>query len=201
MKKYYLSVRTLHMYIGLLISPFILIFAVSVIVFNHPGFFNKFAPVKELSTIKTRLDSIPFRSTDLLTAQAIIQKLSIKGEIDFIRKNDSTLFFPVRTPGIINHFSINTRNGIVSVTRSDEGAFRGTTYLHMMPGPHNAAMRGNSGFIKIWRYIADSIVYSILFLTLSGVFLWYFLQSERKAGIYAAGFGLLVLIGLLLLIF
>lgn len=201
MKKYYPQVRTMHMYFGLLISPFILIFAVSVLVLNHPGYFSKIAPVKDLSTINTRLDSIPFRSTDILTAKAIIQKLSITGEIDFISKNDTSIFFPVRTPGLINRIRVNTLNGMVSITRIDEGALRGTTYLHMMPGPHNVAIRGNSGFIKIWRYIADTIVYLVLFLTLSGVFLWYFLQSERKSGIYAAGFGLLVLIGLLLLIF
>jgi hypothetical protein len=201
MKKYYLSVRALHMYIGLLTSPFIFILAISVLVINHPGYFNNIAPVKNLSEINTRLDSIPFRSTDVLTAKAIIQKLSITGEIDFISKNDSNLYFPVSTPRVINRIRVNTLNGMVSITRTDEGALRGMKYLHIMPGPHNFAIRGNSGFIKVWRYIADTIVYSLLFLSFSGVFLWYFMQSERKAGIYAAGFGLLALIGLLLLIF
>lgn len=201
MKKYYPSIRALHLYIGLLISPFVLIFAGSVLVFNHPGYINKMTPGKNLSAINTRLDSIPFRSTDALTAKAIILKLGITGEIDFINKNDSSLFFPVRTPGVINRIRVNTLNGMVSITRSDEGTLRGLTFLHAMPGPHNVAMRGNSGFIKIWRYIADTIVYSLLFLTVSGVFLWYFLQSERRLGIYALVFGFLVFIGLLLFIF
>ena len=201
MKNYYPPVRTLHMYIGLLISPFILIFAVSVLVLNHPGYFNNITPVREQSAINTILDSIPIRSTDLLTAKAIIEKLSIKGEIDFIGKNDSSLFFPVKAPGVVHRIRVNTRNGMVSITRIDEGVLRGTTYLHMMPGPHNATIRGNSGFMKIWRYITDTIVYSLLFLTISGFFLWCFLQSERKTGIYVAGIGLLVLVILLSLIF
>jgi len=201
MKKYYPSIRALHLYIGLLISPFVLIFAGSVLVFNHPGYINKMAHGKDPSVINTRLDSIPFRSTDALTAKAIIHKLGITGEIDFINKNDSSLFFPVRTPGVINRIRVNTLNGMVSITRTDEGTLRGLAFLHAMPGPHNVAMRGNSGFIKVWRYIADTIVYSLLFLTISGVFLWYFMQSERRLGIYALGFGFLVFIGLLLFIF
>lgn len=201
MKKYYPSVRMLHMYIGLLVSPFIIIFAVSVLIFNHPEYFRKTLSKNDISEIITTLDSIPFRSTNLLTAQAIILKLNITGEIDFINKNDSSLSFPVRTPGVINKIHINTINGLVSIRRTNIGALQGTTFLHAMPGPHNVAIRGNSGFIGVWRSIADTLVYSLLFITVSGVFLWYFLKSERRFGILAAGFGLLVFTGLLLLIF
>lgn len=201
MKKYYLPVRALHLYIGLFISPFVIIFAISVLVFDHPQFINKIAPLKDLPIVNVKLDSVPIRSTDMLTAKAILKKLDIGGEVDYINKNDSSFSFPVRTPGIINRVSVNTLNGKVSVVRTEAGALRGTTYLHSMPGPHNVAIRGNSGFIKVWRYIIDTLVYSLLFLTISGVFLWYFLQSERKLGILAAGLGILVLIGLLLLTF
>lgn len=189
------------MYIGLLISPFVLLFAVSVLIINHPGYFNKTASKKDVSEIITRLDSIPFRSTDLLTAKALIHKLSITGEIDFISKNDSTFSFPVRTTGVVNQIHVNTLNGKVSITRTEIGALRGTTYLHTMPGPHNVAIRGNSGFISVWRYIADSLVYSLLFLTISGVFLWYFLKSEQRIGILTIGIGLAAFSVLMLLIF
>jgi len=70
-----------------------------------------------------------------------------------------------------------------------------------MPGPHLAAIRGNSGFMKVWRYLVDTTVYFLLFLTMSGVFLWYFLPSERKLGMYAAGLGILILLGLILITF
>ena len=201
MKKYYLPVRALHLYIGLFISPFVLIFAVSVLVFDHPQFINKIAPSKDLPEVNLKLDSIPIRSTNMLTARAILKKLDISGEVDYINKKDSSFSFPVRVPGKLIQISVNTSSGKVSIARTDEGVLRGTTYLHSMPGPHNAAIRGNSGFMKVWRYFVDATVYSVLFLTLSGIFLWYFLQSERKLGIYAAGIGILVMIGLLYLTF
>ena len=201
MKKYYSWVRTLHLYLGLLISPFLLLYAVSILVFNHPGYFNNKAPSKNSTVITTSLDSIPVRHSDLLTAKAIIQILGIKGEIDFISKNDSIISFPVRTPGVINQIRVNKLNHNALVTRNEVGPMRATTFLHAMPGPHNAAMRGNSGFIATWRYIADIIVYEVLFLTASGVFLCYLLPFERKPGIYSLAAGILMFIGLLLLIF
>ncbi len=201
MKKYYSLVRNVHLYIGLFISPFVIIFAVSILVFNHPLFFSKIYPVKELPAQNLRLDSFPVRSSDLLTARAILTQLDMTGEIDYITKKDSSLSFPVRTPGMVSRVVVNKGTGMVSVKRSEQGIFRGTTYLHAMPGPHNVAIRGNSGFINTWRYLTDTLVYSILFLTISGIFMWYFLQSERKMGLFALATGILILIGLLLLTF
>jgi hypothetical protein len=200
-KSSYTLIRTLHLYLGLFISPFILIFSISVLVFNHAGFLNKINPVKSLPEIRTRLDKVPSDSTDLLTAKAIIRKLGIKGEIDFINKNDDQLAFPVYKPGLITRIEVNTHTDSVVITFKNEGSLRAMNYLHIMPGQHNAKMRGNSPFMKIWRIIADSVVYIIFFLILSGIFLWYFLKFERKTGVFAFILGILFFTGLLFLIF
>jgi len=36
-------------------------------------------------------------------------------------------------------------------------------YLHKMPGQHNAAVRGNWVWMQLWRWLADSTVYLVLF--------------------------------------
>src|SRR4051812_3979228 len=136
MKKYYPPIRALHLYFGLFISPFVLIFSISVIIFNHPGLINRVNPVKSLPDIRTKLDKIPYDTTDLQTAKAIIKKLNINGEIDFISKKDSSISFPVNKPGLKTYIKVNTTNDSVLITRKYEGALRATTYLHSMPGPH-----------------------------------------------------------------
>ncbi len=201
MKKYYPSVRTLHLYVGLFISPFVLVFGISVLVFNHPGFINQINPVKVLPDIKTKLDKTPSDTSDLETAKAIIKKLNITGEIDFISKNDSSISFPVNRPGLRTHIKVNINTDSVFITRKYEGTMRSMTYLHSMPGPHNVKLRGNSAFMKIWRILADTVVYFLLFLTISGIFLWYILKAERVIGIYSLAIGLLFFIGVLILIF
>jgi hypothetical protein len=199
MRKYYPPVRTLHLYFGLFISPFILIFSISVFIFNHPGLINRVNPVKDLPDIRTKLDKLPYETSDLETAKAIIRKLNIDGEIDFISRNKSTISFPVNKPGLRTYIKVNTNTDSVLITRKYEGTLRSMTYLHSMPGPHNVKVRGNSGFIKAWRILADVVVYFLLFLTVSGIFLWYILKDERGIGLYALALGMLFFIGLILI--
>ena len=96
MKKYYPLLRGLHLYFGLFITPFVLIFSISVLVFNHPGLIDIMSPIEPSTETRMKLDKIPYDTTDLLTARAIIEKLEIEGEIDFINQNDDRISFPVK---------------------------------------------------------------------------------------------------------
>jgi hypothetical protein len=200
MKKFYPPARTLHLYIGLFVSPFVLIFSVSVLMLNHAGYLNRVMPVKRLPVIKTHLDKIPYDTSDLQTAKAIIKKLEIKGEIDFISQNDGHISFPVTLPGERTKIEVNKYTNDVLITRDEEGVFRATNYLHKMPGPHNTKIRGNANFMTNWRVLADIVVYLMLFLSASGIFLWYFLKAERKLGWLAIISGAIIFTGLLLFI-
>jgi len=201
LKDYYTLIRSFHVYFGLFISPFILIFGISVLAFNHLRFLNQTSPVRSLQEIRTRLDEIPYDTTDLGTAKAIIRKLNINGEIDYIAKNDNQISFPVNKPGLKTRVTVNTNTGSVVINRQIEGSFRAMNYLHIMPGQHNASIRGNSFYMKIWKLMADAAVYLLLFLIVSGIYLWYSLKYERITGWYALILGMLIFTGLLLLIF
>ena len=200
MKKYYPIVRSLHLYFGLFISPFVLVFSISVLVLNHTDFINKINPIKPLPDINTRLDKIPYDTSDLLTAKRIIQKLGIKGEVDYISQNEQEISFPVIVPGLTTKIKVNKQTNEVLITREEEGILRATNFLHKMPGPHNAKLRGNSLFMMNWRVIADMVVYILLLLSSSGVFLWYFLKAERKLGWVAIVLGCITFTGLLFFI-
>ncbi|UFH57747.1 PepSY domain-containing protein [Spirosoma sp. KNUC1025] len=201
MKQYYPLIRALHLFTGLFISPFVIIFCLSVLAFNHVKLLNSLMPVKLLPIERTKLDRIPRDTSDLLTAKAIIQKLGITGEIDFISSNDNHISFPVIKPGLRTKIDVDTRTDSVTITRQEEGWVRATSYLHSMPGQHNARLRGNSVFLTIWKVMADSVVYLLLWLTVSGVLLWWCLKVERPIGITAIVLGVLLFSGLLLLIF
>ena len=201
MKKYYLLIRKLHLYFGLFISPFILIFCLSALAFNHGKLLNKIDPVKHLPDIKTKLDKIPNDTPDLAMAKAINKKLGIDGEVDFISKGKDYISFPVKKPGLITRIHINRHTDSLFITSELQGSLRAMNYLHKMPGPHNESIRGNTLFLGIWRFLADVVVYVLLFLTISGIFLWYFLKVERNLGLFALTLGVTFFAGLLLLIF
>jgi hypothetical protein len=66
-----------------------------------------------------------------------------------------------------------------------------------MPGPHNVALRGNSPYMRLWRYLADATSYGVLFLSLSGLYLWAVLRAERRLGLALLAAGALTCCGLL----
>jgi len=200
MKKYYPLIRKLHLYLGLLISPIVLIYSFSILSFNHAGWLNRLAPVKRLPEIKTILNKIPCDSSDLATAKAICNKLDISGEVDFVSRGKDYISFPIYKPGLKTWIRINTTNDSVIISSEKEGWIRAMSYLHKMPGPHNESIRGNSVLIKIWRILTSIVVYFLFFLTVSGLFLWHFLISERNLGLFSIALGIFLFAGLLIFI-
>ncbi len=71
------------------------------------------------------------------------------------------------------------------------------SYLHKMPGPHNVAIRGNWIGIQAWRIFADTTIYLLLFISLSGVYLWWAIKAERRIGVALLGAGGVTLLGLI----
>jgi len=200
MKKYYPLIRKLHLYFVLFISPFVLIFSFSMLAINHEGLLNQFSPIKQLPVIKVKLDRIPYDTSDLATAKAICRKLGIDGEIDFISKEDDFIFFPANKPGLRTTVKVSTLTDSAFITREQQGSMRAMSYLHKLPGPHAPQIRGNIMFLKIWRVLADAVVYVLLFLTVSGIFLWYFLKVERNTGLFVLTLGIVFFMSLLVLI-
>ena len=64
------------------------------------------------------------------------------------------------------------------------------SYLHKMPGPHNLAIRGNWAGIEIWRWFADATIYLLLFISNSGIYLWWAIKAERRIGFSLLGAGI-----------
>ena len=200
MKTYHSAVRKLHLYLGLFISPLVLIYSFSILSFNHPEMLKRIDPVITLPEIRTKLDNIPFDTSDLATVKAICRKLGITGEIDFISRGKDFISFPVNTPGLQTSVRVNTVSDSALIIRKQQGSIHAMGFLHKMPGPHNERIRGNSIFIQIWRVMTNVVVYALLFLTVSGVFLWYFLTVERRLGLFAITSGLCLFIFLLMMI-
>lgn len=147
-----------------------------------------------------KLHPLPFDTTDLGTGKAISRRLGIPGEIDHVFKYKDCLSIAVVRPGLETHIEVNTLTDSVSIKQEQTGMLRATTYLHKMPGPHLAMFRKNTGFMKLWSVLTDMTVYMLLFLTVTGVFLWYFLKVERRIGLYAVGLGIVLFTILLLYI-
>jgi hypothetical protein len=65
-----------------------------------------------------------------------------------------------------------------------------------MPGPHNVAIRGNWVTTQVWRVFADATIYLTLFITMSGIYLWWVLKAERRIGFMLLSAGLVTFFAL-----
>ncbi|MBI2929924.1 MAG: PepSY-associated TM helix domain-containing protein [Verrucomicrobia bacterium] len=191
MKRLYAWTRDLHLYLGLFVCPFILLFAVSTLLLNHPsapapGAASASPPLKQAVPIE-----LPGEVGSLEQAKKILRQLNLTGEIDYVRHQarDQRLLIPVLKPGEMTKVEVDLRARTATVERSTPGLAAALIYLHKMPGPHNVQLRGNWFYMRCWAVLADAVVYGVLFLTVSGLYLWWMLKAERKVGwaLLAAG--------------
>jgi hypothetical protein len=182
--------RDLHLYAGLFLSPFILIFAVSTLVLNHPGKGGAAAEPGAPWTQPVTFD--PNAPGTLGQARNILGQLRLTGEIDNVQHNKKAgkLTIPVSKPGELTTVSVDLPSGVATVQRKVEGMAAALVYLHKRPGPHLVMFRGNWIYMAAWSRLADATVYGTFFLTASGLYLWWFFKAERRLGwvLLAAGF-------------
>ena len=185
-KVFYTWTRDLHLYLGLFVSPFVVVFAVSVFFLNHAHIPNPATTTAATCDIQVPAGIEQAEGVKRVQlATQILSQVGIAGEINFIRSipNEHRLVIPVVKPGVEATIEVNLRerNATLSVRRT--AFWERLSYLHRSPGPHNAAVRGNWFWTRAWRWAADATVYVVLFLSVSGVYLWVVIRSERNVGL------------------
>jgi hypothetical protein len=201
MKQLYAFTRDLHLYLGLFICPTVLVFAVSVFFLVHawiPG-----ASKQSVSRIARDLH-IPagvelMNGRDQVNAlRGVLDSVGVRGEVNLIRRipKEHRLIIPVVIPGREVVVDLNTETRSATITGHGDSMWRGLVYLHKMPGQHNANIRGNWVFLRIWKWLADATVYLVLFLSVSGIYLWAVLRAERRIGWTLIGAGACSFFGL-----
>ncbi len=190
MRRLYLLTRDLHLYVGLFISPFILVFAISVFVLLHgaTGGVGRDSSAASQTVTGVRLPA----GAELLQGRArldalrpVLDGLGVQGEIDFIRHiaRERRLVIPVTVPGRDTTVTLDYAQGIAVITSRPQPFGEALAYLHRTPGPHNVELRGNAFFMRLWRLMADATAYLLVFVTVSGVYLWTALRAERRVGV------------------
>ncbi|GAC1515690.1 MAG: hypothetical protein NVS1B4_07230 [Gemmatimonadaceae bacterium] len=183
--------RDLHLYAGLALSPVVIVYAVSAILLNHaylPWGGRRGVGETQRTAVTVREDA-----NSLVMASHVRRQIGVEGEITYVSRDRAArlLTFPVEAPGRVTSVRVDLATGMATIERRETGVWDALIYLHKMPGPHNASIRGNWVMIRLWGWLADATVYLVLFLTASGVYLWTLLKADRTAGLLFLGGGIL----------
>src|ERR1041384_7862473 len=101
----YRVTRDLHLYLGLFISPFVLVFSISVFFFVHswtPTLGSKTTQNRTVSSLKLPGDLSKLSGRPLVDAlKPILVSMNVPGEIGFVQNNvkEQTVVVPVSIPG------------------------------------------------------------------------------------------------------
>ncbi len=200
--RFYRVTRDLHLYFGLFISPYVLVFAVSVFFIAHAWLY-KFGPDTSTTRVVSGL-SLP-ANLATLSGRPLVEALkpalaaaNVPGEIGFVQHlvKEEKLIIPVTIPGRETTVSITLTNREATVVTRRTGLADALVALHKFPGQHNAGIRNNWFYMRAWSWLADATVYLLLFVSVSGVYLWYALRAERTVGFVLLFAGTVVFFGL-----
>ena len=184
----YRFIRDLHLYFGLFISPFVLVFAVTVFFIVHawrPGFASGTSTTRVVSALPLPGDLQKLSGRPLIDAlKPALEKAGVHGEVGFVQNlvNEGKLIIPVTIPGRETTVSISIASGEATIVSRETGLADALLTLHKSPGQHGPAIRMNWFYMKAWRWMADATVYLVLFISVSGIYLWYVLRAERSVG-------------------
>ncbi len=186
-KLLYRVLRDLHLYLGLFVSPFVLLFAFSVFFLVH-AWLPKASPagaarVATDLALDSRLEQLSGRP--LIDAlRPTLDGAGVRGEVGWVQHlaNERRYIIPVSVPGRITKVVLDVEKRQASIEERNTGLADAIVVLHKSPGPHLVGMRMNWFFMHVWWWLSDATVYLLLFTTVSGIYLWYVLRSDRKPG-------------------
>ena len=185
--RFYLIIRDLHLYTGLFISPFVLVFAISVFYLVHawvPAESSR--PPRKVTNLKLLPNVQDLSGRARVDAvRSILDQVGVQGEIGFIRHipKERRLVVPISIPGRQTVLTIDLAAQTATVLERQTGLSDALVLLHKVPGPHLMDIRMNWFPMLVWRFLADGTVYLLLFITASGIYLWAVLRSERHVGL------------------
>ena len=200
--RFYRLIRDLHLYLGLFSSPFVLVFAISVFFLVHtwlPKFGSDASTTRVVSGLLLPANLQTLSGRLLIDAlKPVLEKAEVPGEVGFVQHlvKEEKLIIPVTVPGRETIVTINIASREATIVTRETGLAAAMATLHRSPGEHAPAIRMNWFYMQAWRWVADTTAYLILFISVSGIYLWYVLRAERRVGFVLLFAGALSFFGL-----
>ena len=176
---FYQWIRNLHLYFGLFACPYVLIFAVTTIMLNHRWHFE--AEVEKTSVPVELEEGLE----DKEQGEQILRQLGVSGET-FVRRlpKQNALRVAVAKPGLNVAITVDLDTQIAQVEHRRQGFSGAMRALHFSPGPHKT--KGVTWFFsRLWAWTVDTVVYLLLFITISGIYMWAVLKAELQQPVRA----------------
>ena len=198
MKNWNLLFRRTHVYLGLLLIPWMLVYAASTFIFNHAEHFQslraadpQWLPLWEKDyTLAAPTGNDPAALRDLtrrlLTDHGLSGAFAVRRQGERLNINVANFWFPKRL-----NYDLGTGK-----LRAEQKRF---ALLEVLIRLHERTGYGQGGFLNnLWAFAVDLFCVSTLVWIATGLYLWWRLAVTRRWGFVALGGGLATMVALLL---
>lgn len=176
--------RWLHLYTGLFLTPWMLVYGTSALFLNHNAWFQEKLGIEPMKMAEVRrMDFVPddgFPRDPEQQAERILALLDLQGPHRVLPK-------PPPNQMVIMRLSLSGNRRIVWLKRQSQlivqkqGPFSYYRLIHML---HFRAGYGQSraAFVA-WAVIVDAVAVSLWLWVLSGIYLWARRKGKRALGL------------------
>ena len=183
-------IRRVHMYLGLFLAPWMLMYALSTLVMAHRPFVLSFYPTETPKiTVEKELDysrSFTTNSTGKEKALVILQDLGLEGRHTVNNpKPEAPLVINRQHALYLRKITLDPKTNKLTVQRED---FRALTFLERMH--RRRGFQDPYAVENSWAFSVDLTVITMVFWGLSGIWLWWGMRPTRVWGAVSLAVGL-----------
>ena len=184
----------IHLYGGLLCVPYLVIFGLSSLHFNHQFAFAKSPANAPTNRWDRAIGTIPSGDNAKAT-DAVRDKLGLMGwplPWETRRDPDGSLHFPMERPGKKYWIDVTALDGVAHVQEIRTGFW--SVFLSL----HAPTELPNSRLIAGWGVYTELCTAVVVFSAASGIWLWWSARRDRQLGATSIGIGMIGSIGFIL---
>ncbi len=167
----YRTLRNTHLILGLLSIPFLLIYGISAVQMAHKLDVDRQLSAVEFS-VQPGLQPRPL-------AKLVMEKQRYTGEFAGLEDTPAGFRFTITSAGAQHQVFYTSKQGRVRVRTTSVGVLGVLNRLHHFHGLKNETWPRNA-----WSVALACVSVILLFLGLSGIYLWFKLHTERSLGLW-----------------
>ncbi len=185
--------RNVHLLLGLLAFPFLLMYGASAVRLAHGSWFSQKAKHTEREVEVGHFDANSGREL----ARVLMEQHGFHGELGSVVPTEAGFHLEIERPGHSSQIEYSRYSGRAKIRTSTFDFMRMLTGIHLTAGFSHSYQIHN-----IWAVFVVVVSIALILQGLTGIYLWFHFHKERKIGVIllsvnlAYSFGLIVLIRL-----
>ena len=157
----------LHLYLGLLCAPYLIVYGLSGLAFNHGWQIEEIPAGRWKATLQAEAPD-PASHTPLERARALQADQALVGTVEersVAETGMGGLAFRVQRPGADYDVAF-APDGTIEIARTRTGIWR------VLQGVHGLRRLDGSVLAPLWWIYTEASVWTLVFASLSGIYLW-----------------------------